>query len=469
MLPASVLNEPAGKSEFYTAMQVSHHLDLETFMHGVLRRNGDQSEFNQAVREFMEDILPFVRENPRYADDAILERLTEPDRIITFRVTWEDDAGRAQVNRGWRVQFSNAIGPYKGGLRFHPSVNESILKFLGFEQIFKNSLTGLPMGGAKGGSDFDPKGKSDREVMRFCQSFMTQLRHYIGEDTDIPAGDIGVGAREISYLFGQWKRVENRFAGVITGKALAYGGSLIRKEATGYGSVYFAEDMFAERGEGLTGKTCTVSGSGNVALYCIEKLMHNDAKVVTFSDSGGFIHEPGGITQEKFEWLRDLKEVRRGRLSEYADKFGCVYHVGTSPWTVPCEIAFPCATQNELTGEDAAALIKNGVQAVVEGANMPCTPEAVTCLREARILFAPGKAANAGGVAVSGLEQSQNSLRLSWVREEVDAKLRTIMRDIHKLCLLNGKGPDGHVNYAMGANIGGFLKVADAMLAQGLV
>jgi glutamate dehydrogenase (NADP+) len=450
-------------------MSSRHHLDLETFIRGLKRRNPAQPEFIQAVHEFMEDILPFVRENPHYAEDAILERLTEPDRIIIFRVTWEDDKGRVHANRGWRVQFNNSIGPYKGGLRFHPSVNQSILKFLGFEQIFKNSLTGLPMGGAKGGSNFDPKGKSDREVMRFCQSFMTQLRHYIGEDTDVPAGDIGVGAREVSYLFGQWKRIENRFAGVLTGKALAYGGSLVRKEATGYGAVYFAEEMFNHRGEDLKDKVCAVSGSGNVALYCIEKLIANNAKVVTVSDSGGFIHEPEGITREKFEWLRDLKEVRRGRLTEYAEKFGAAFHAGKAPWSVPCEIAFPCATQNEISGEDAATLVKNGGKAVVEGANMPSTPEAVLHYRAANVLFAPGKAANAGGVSVSGLEQSQNSLRLSWQREEVDAKLRTIMRDIHKKCMNSGKQPDGHINYARGANIAGFIKVADAMLAQGLV
>ena len=450
-------------------MSAKHHLNLETFIRGLKRRNPAQPEFIQAVHEFMEDILPFVQENPHYSEDAILERLTEPDRIIIFRVTWEDDKGRVHANRGWRVQFNNSIGPYKGGLRFHPSVNQSILKFLGFEQIFKNSLTGLPMGGAKGGSNFDPKGKSDREVMRFCQSFMTQLRHYIGEDTDVPAGDIGVGAREISYMFGQWKRIENRFAGVITGKALAYGGSLVRKEATGYGAVYFAEEMFNHRGDDLKDKVCAVSGSGNVALYCIEKLIANGAKVVTVSDSGGFIHEPEGITLEKFEWLRDLKEVRRGRLTEYAAKFGAAFHAGKAPWSVPCDIAFPCATQNEISGEDAATLVKNGVKAVVEGANMPSTPEAILQFHAASILFAPGKAANAGGVSVSGLEQSQNSLRLSWQREEVDAKLRTIMRDIHKKCMNSGKQPDGHINYAKGANIAGFVKVADAMLAQGLV
>ena len=449
-------------------MSTSHHHDLEKFMRGLKRRNPAQPEFHQAVREVMTDLFPFVQEHPRYTEQAILERLTEPDRIIIFRVAWEDDRGRVHANRGWRVQFNNAIGPYKGGLRFHPSVNQSILKFLGFEQIFKNSLTGLPMGGAKGGSNFDPKGKSEREVMRVCQSFMTQLVHYLGEDTDVPAGDIGVGAREISFLFGQWKRLENRFAGVLTGKSLAFGGSLIRKEATGYGAVYFAEEMLMQRSESLEGKVCAVSGSGNVALYAIEKLLHNKARVVTASDSGGFVHEPAGFTWEQFDFLRDLKENRRGRLREYAAKFGSAFHEG-HPWSVPCELAFPCATQNEIGGTDAAALIKNGCRAVIEGANMPCTPEAVTKFAESKVLYAPGKAANAGGVSVSGLEQSQNSLRLSWTREEVDARLRTIMRDIHKQCVLQGKEADGHVNYAKGANIAGFVKVADAMLAQGIV
>lgn len=449
-------------------MSTPHHNDLEKFMRGVEQRNPAQPEFHQAVREVMADIFPFVREHPRYGEDAILERLTEPDRIIIFRVTWEDDKGKVHADRGWRVQFNNAIGPYKGGLRFHPSVNQSILKFLGFEQIFKNSLTGLPMGGAKGGSNFDPKGKSEREVMRFCQAFMTQLVHYIGEDTDVPAGDIGVGAREVSYLFGQWKRLENRFAGVLTGKSLAFGGSLIRKEATGYGAVYFAEEMFEQKQESLEGKVCGVSGAGNVALYAIEKLLHNKAKVVTASDSDGFIHDPEGITWEKFDYLRELKEERRGRIREYAQKFGCAFHEG-HPWSVPCEIAFPCATQNEIDGEAARTLVKNGCRAVVEGANMPSTPEAVEVFKANKVLYAPGKAANAGGVSVSGLEQSQNSLRLSWTREEVDTRLRTIMRDIHKQCLAHGKEADGHVNYARGANIAGFVKVADAMLAQGII
>lgn len=443
--------------------------DLAAFMRDLEQRNPAQTEFHQAVREFMEDIFPFVRDNPRFGANGILERLTEPDRIIIFRVTWEDDAGRVHANRGWRVQFNNAIGPYKGGLRFHPSVDHSILKFLAFEQIFKNSLTGLPMGGAKGGSNFDPKGKSDREIMRFCQSFMTQLAPFIGEDTDVPAGDIGVSAREVSYLFGQWKRMANRFAGVLTGKSLAFGGSLIRKEATGYGAVYFAEEMFLQAGENLEGKVCAVSGSGNVALYCIEKLLQNKAKVVTASDSDGTIHDPDGITWDKFDFLVDLKENCRGRIAAYADRFGCEYRPGRRPWDVKCDIAFPCATQNELSAEDAATLIRNGVRVVVEGANMPCEPHAIAQFHSSGVLFAPGKAANAGGVSVSGLEQSQNSLRLSWSREEVDTRLRGIMRDIHKKCLTHGRQSDGRINYVRGANIAGFVKVAEAMLAQGLV
>lgn len=450
-------------------MSHSFDADLAEFMRGIEHRHPAQAEFHQAVREFMEDVFPFVRENPRFGADALLERLTEPDRIIIFRVTWEDDAGSVHANRGWRVQFNNAIGPYKGGLRFHPTVDHGILKFLAFEQIFKNSLTGLPMGGAKGGANFDPKGKSDREIMRFCQSFMTQLAPFIGEDTDVPAGDIGVGAREISYMFGQWKRMENRFAGVLTGKSLAFGGSLVRKEATGYGAVYFAEEMLIQLGENLEGKICAVSGSGNVALYCIEKLLQNKAVVVTASDSDGTIHEPGGFTWEKLDYLIDLKENRRGRIAEYAERFGCEYRPGRRPWEVPCEIVFPCATQNELSGEDAATLIRNGLRLVVEGANMPCDPQAITQFHSSGVLFAPGKAANAGGVSVSGLEQSQNSLRMSWTREEVDTRLRGIVREIHKKCLTHGKQPDGRINYARGANIAGFVKVAEAMLAQGLI
>ncbi len=447
-----------------------HQGDLKKFMAGLRRRNPGETEFQQAVQEVMADVLPFAMDHGRYAADALLERLTEPDRIIVFRVTWEDDQGQVRANRGWRVQFNNAIGPYKGGLRFHPDVDQGVLKFLGFEQIFKNSLTGLPMGGAKGGSNFNPKGKSDREVMRFCQSFMSQLWRYIGEDTDVPAGDIGVGGREVSYLFGQWKRLENRFAGVLTGKGLSFGGSLIRKEATGYGAVYFADEMLRARGDALAGKSCAVSGSGNVALYAIEKLIAADARVLTASDSDGTIFEPEGITPEKFAWLRDLKESRRGRIEEYAQHFGCDYKPGVRPWSVSCDLAFPCATQNELDGDDARTLADHGAIAVVEGANMPCTPEAVHHFHERGLLYAPGKAANAGGVSVSGLEQSQNALRLSWSREEVDSRLQGIMHDIHRKCLEHSGGPaQGAPNYQRGANIAGFIRVADAMLAQGLV
>ena len=439
-------------------------------MHSLERRNPGEPEFHQAVREVMTDVLPFAMESGRYSADGLLERLTEPDRIVSFRVTWEDDRGQVHVNRGWRVQFNNAIGPYKGGLRFHPDVNQGVLKFLGFEQIFKNSLTGLPMGGAKGGSNFDPKGKSEREMMRFCQSFMTELWRHISEDTDVPAGDIGVGAREVSYLFGQWKRLENRFTGVLTGKGLAFGGSLIRKEATGYGAVYFADEMLKAKGESLAGKKCSVSGSGNVSLYAIEKLLDCGAVVVSASDSGGTIHEPAGFTREKFRWLCDLKEVRRGRLQEYAEHFGCEYRAGAKPWGIACDLAFPCATQNELDGADARALADHGAIAVLEGANMPCTPEAVHLFQERGIMYAPGKAANAGGVSVSGLEQSQNSLRLSWSREEVDARLQGIMSNIHRQCLQHAGAPiNGVPNYQRGANIGGFIRVAEATLAQGLL
>ena len=385
-------------------------------------------------------------------------------------MTWEDDKGQLQVNRGWRVQFNNTIGPYKGGLRFHPTVTQSVLKFLGFEQIFKNSLTGLPMGGAKGGSDFDPKGKSDREVMRFCHSFMLELHRHIGDKTDVPAGDIGVGAREIGYLFGVYKRLENLFAGVLTGKGLSYGGSLIRTEATGYGTVYFAKEMLNYAGKELKGKRCSVSGSGNVALYTIEKLLYEGAIPVTASDSSGYIYDPAGIDQEKWEWLRELKEVRRGRVKEYADQFdGVEYHAGKKPWGVPVDIAFACATQNEIDGNDARKLIENGVTAVAEGANMPCTAEATHAFLHARILYGPGKAANAGGVAVSGLEQSQNALRLSWSREQVDERLKDIMKDIHDHCVEYGNDGNGWVNYVDGANIGGFRKIADAMLGYGAV
>jgi len=394
--------------------------------------------------------------------------MTEPDRVITFRVTWEDDAGNIRVNRAWRVQFNNSIGPYKGGMRFHRDVTLSVLKFLGFEQVFKNSLTTLPMGGAKGGSNFNPKDKSPREVMRFCQSLMVELHRHIGEDTDVPAGDIGVGSREISYMFGMYKRLNNRFAGILTGKGLAFGGSALRTEATGYGAVYFLREMLAHQSDGIRGKTAVVSGSGNVALYAMEKLIDLGATVLTASDSSGFIHDPSGIDAGKLAWLKTLKEVRRGRIEEYAEKFGCEFHAGLRPWHVPCNFALPCATQNELSADDAASLIKNGVIAVVEGANMPSAAGAVRRFIDAKVLFAPGKAANAGGVAVSGLEQSQNAIRISWSHEEVNERLEGIVKKIHHQCILHGE-ENGHVNYVKGANIAGFIKVADAMLAYGAV
>ncbi|MFP4540412.1 MAG: NADP-specific glutamate dehydrogenase [Opitutales bacterium] len=443
--------------------------DLDGFMEGVRSRNPGEPEFHQAVEDVALDILPFTAEHRKYRDAHILERMTEPDRIIIFRVTWEDDDGNFQANRAWRVQFNNSIGPYKGGLRFHPSVNQSILKFLGFEQVFKNSLTGLPMGGAKGGSNFDPKGKSPNEIMRFCHAMMLELHRHIGEDTDVPAGDIGVGRREISYLFGQYKRLENRFSGTLTGKGLSFGGSLVRKEATGYGAAYFMQNMLVEVGEGIEGRTALVSGSGNVALYCIEKLVKLGAKVVTASDSGGFIHDPDGIDEGKLAWLIALKEGRDGRIHEYAEHFGCEYFEGQRPWNVPGDLAFPCATQNELEEDGAKALIRNGIRAVAEGANMPCSAEAIELFQAHDVLFAPGKAANAGGVAVSGLEQSQNSLRISWSREQVDDRLQGIMRDIHARCAEHGRRPDKPINYKAGANISGFVKVAEAMLAYGAV
>lgn len=443
--------------------------EVETFMHGLIRRNPGESEFHQAVEEVAETLTPFILANPKYGEAQILERMTEPDRIVIFRVTWEDDQGNIRANRAWRVQFNNSIGPYKGGLRFHPDVTLSVLKFLGFEQVFKNSLTGLPMGGAKGGSNFNPKGKSDREVMRFCQSLMIELHRHIGEDTDVPAGDIGVGSREISYLFGQYKRLENRFSGILTGKGLAFGGSLVRTEATGYGCVYFCENMFQHQGDSIRGKTCTVSGSGNVAIYAAEKALQLGAKVVTMSDSSGFVYDPDGIDEEKLAFIKQVKEVRRGRISEYADKFtGVEFHEGDRPWGVECEIAFPCATQNELSGPEAKTLLGNGVKAVCEGANMPSERDAAHAFQAAGILYGPGKAANAGGVAVSGLEQSQNALRLSWNRDEVDRRLQKIMDEIHDKCVEYGT-EDGSVNYVKGANIGGFVKVADAMIAYGVV
>ena len=444
--------------------------EVEKFMTGLIRRNPGETEFHQAVHEVAESMAPFMMEHPEYTRARIAERMTEPDRIIMFRVTWQDDAGSVRANRAWRVQFNNAIGPYKGGMRFHPTVTQSVLKFLGFEQVFKNSLTGLPMGAAKGGSNFNPKGKSESEVMRFCQSLMTELHRYIGEDIDVPAGDIGVGAREISFLFGQYKRLENRFAGILTGKGLAFGGSAIRRKSTGYGCVYFMQNMLETRGSGLEGKTCAVSGSGNVALYALEKLIHFEARPVTASDSEGFIHDPDGIDEEKLEWLKDLKETRRGRIREYAEHFdGSTFYAGQRPWGVKVDLAFPCATQNELEIQDAKELLGNGMIGVAEGANMPCTPEAIHAFLRARTLVGPGKAANAGGVAVSGLEQSQNALRISWSREEVDTRLQQIMRDIHARCVRYGYEKDGYINYVNGANIAGFVKVADAMLAYGVV
>lgn len=451
-------------------MSQKYDHEIEQFICGLERRNPGEPEFHQAVREVVDTLMPFVMENPKYQKAQILERLTEPDRVIIFRVTWEDDEGNIRVNRAWRVQFNNSIGPYKGGLRFHRDVTLSVLKFLGFEQTFKNSLTGLPMGGAKGGSNFNPKGKSNSEVMRFCHSLMIELHRHIGEDTDVPAGDIGVGAREISYLFGQYKRLCNRFSGILTGKGLAFGGSLVRTEATGYGVVYFTQNMLAQKGDGIKGKTATVSGSGNVALHCIEKLNHLGAKVVTASDSGGFIHDPDGIDEEKLVWLKDLKEKRRGRIREYAEKYPAAeFHKKKRPWQVPCELAFPCATQNELNKEDAEALVSNGVIAVAEGANMPTELDAVNVFQQAKIAFGPAKAANAGGVAVSGLEQSQNALRISWSHEEVDGRLKEIMDRIHKQCVTYGGGNDNFVDYVKGANLAGFVKVAEAMLAYGAV
>lgn len=442
---------------------------VEQFMAGLIRRNPSENEFHQAVREVVESVMPLVMDSAAYRHASILERMTEPDRIVIFRVTWETDEGTLRANRAWRVQFNNAIGPYKGGLRFHPSVDQSVLKFLGFEQVFKNSLTGLPMGGAKGGSNFNPKGKSDREVMRFCQSLMIELHRHIGEHTDIPAGDIGVGAREISYLFGQYKRLENRFAGVLTGKGLEFGGSLLRKEATGYGCVYFCENMLQHRGESIAGKTVSVSGSGNVALYAVEKAIELGAKVLTLSDSGGFIHDPDGFDMEKLNFIKDLKEVRRGRIDAYAEKFpGSTFHADQRPWAVPVDVALPCATQNEISFDEAQTLLNNGVQSVCEGANMPTVLPGAHAFVKAGILYGPAKAANAGGVAVSGLEQSQNSARLSWSREEVDQRLITIMGDIHTRCVKHGQEPE-KINYVKGSNIAGFLKVADAMLAHGSV
>jgi glutamate dehydrogenase (NADP+) len=439
-------------------------------MDRVRASNPNEPEFLQAVQEVAETVIPFIEANPKYKQHRILERIVEPERTIIFRVPWTNDAGEVQVNRGFRVEYNSAIGPYKGGLRFHPSVNLGILKFLGFEQVFKNSLTTLPMGGGKGGSDFDPKGKSDAEVMRFCQSFMTELARHIGPDTDVPAGDIGVGGREIGFLFGQYKRLRNEFTGVLTGKGIKWGGSLIRPEATGYGCVYFAQEMLATKGLTLSGRTAVVSGSGNVAQYAAEKCIQLGARVLTLSDSSGYIHDPEGIDAAKLAWVMDLKNVRRGRIQEYVTQYpGATFHAGETPWGVKCDLAFPCATQNELHGSDAAKLIANGCLCVAEGANMPSTPEAISALQQGGVLFAPGKASNAGGVATSGLEMSQNSLRLSWTREEVDGRLHGIMKSIHAQCVQFGTNPDGSIDYVRGANIAGFVKVADAMIDQGVV
>ncbi len=446
-----------------------YQAQIDAYMDSVRAKNSNEPEFLQAVEEVAETVIPFVEENPKYKTAKILERLAEPERVILFRVPWIDDSGEFQINRGFRIEMNSAIGPYKGGLRFHPSVNLSILKFLAFEQVLKNSLTTLPMGGGKGGSDFNPKGKSDNEIMKFCQSFMTELSRHIGPDTDIPAGDIGVGGREIGFLFGQYKRIRNEFTGVLTGKGLEFGGSLIRPEATGYGNVYFAESMLKSKGTSFDGKTVTISGSGNVAQYACEKVTQLGGKVVTLSDSKGFIHDPAGIDADKLAWIMDLKNNRRGRISEYADKFdGAEFHEGSRPWSVKCDVALPCATQNELDEDEAVTLLANGVMCVSEGANMPSTPEAIAKFHEAKILFAPGKASNAGGVATSGLEMSQNSLRLSWTSEEVDTKLHSIMNSIHAACVEHGTEGD-FVDYVKGANVAGFIKVADAMIAQGLV
>ncbi len=435
----------------------------------VLKRNPSEAEFHQAVKEVLDSLEPVLKKHPEYIEARIVERIVEPERQIIFRVPWQDDKGNIHVNRGFRIEFNSALGPYKGGLRFHPTVNISILKFLGFEQVFKNSLTTLPMGGGKGGSDFDPKGKSDNEVMRFCQSFMTELFRHIGPDTDVPAGDIGVGGREIGYMFGQYKRLRNEFTGVLTGKGLNWGGSLIRPEATGYGAVYFAEEMLKTRGENFKGKICTVSGSGNVAQYTVEKLNQLGAKPVTLSDSNGTIYDPNGINAEKLAFVMKLKNAHRGRIKEYADKFGVEYLQGKRPWDIKCDCAFPSATQNEIDGNDAKTLLKNGCYVVAEGANMPSTPEAVEQFIAKKILYGPGKAANAGGVATSGLEMSQNSLRLSWTREEVDKRLHDIMIAIHKQCFDAAKEYGQPSNLVVGANIAGFVKVADAMLDQGIV
>ena len=447
------------------------HVDLSGFLEGLKRRNPGQPEFVQAVQEVAEDIFDFIADKEAYHRWQILRRIAEPDRVVSFRVVWQDDKNNIRVQRGWRVQNNNAIGPYKGGIRFHPTVTESVLKFLAFEQTFKNALTGLPMGGGKGGANFNPKGKSDSEVMRFCQSFMTELYRHIGADVDVPAGDIGVGAREIGYMFGQYKRITNEFTGVLTGKGLEYGGSLIRTEATGYGAVYFLENMLSRLGNSVEGKTAVISGSGNVATHAAEKMVQLGGKVLTLSDSEGFIHDPDGITQEKIDWVKAHKTKRRGRISDYAKEFtGSTFHAGQRPWGVPCDLALPCATENELTGQEAELLVKNGCIAVSEGANMPTDLDGVHVFKEAGILYAPGKAANAGGVAVSGLEMSQNSARISWKEAELQQLLKDIMQGIHERCVeYGGRAGTDHIDYVRGANIAGFKKVADAMLAYGVV
>jgi glutamate dehydrogenase (NADP+) len=450
-------------------MTVQNVPNLETFMGGVRKRNPGEDEFQQAVQEVAADIIPFIADKPKYQKWEVLRRMAEPDRVVMFRVCWEDDKKNIRVNRGYRVQNNNAIGPYKGGIRFHPSVTLSVLKFLAFEQTFKNSLTGLPMGGGKGGSDFNPKGKSDSEVMRFCQSFMTELHRHIGEDTDVPAGDIGVGAREIGYMFGQYKRLTNTFVGVLTGKGMEFGGSLIRTEATGYGTVYFMEDMLKVRKDSFEGKTCLVSGSGNVATHAVEKINQLGGKAVTLSDSSGFIYDKDGISADKLEYVKELKNVRRGRIEEYAEEYGCEFHAGKRPWGVPGDLAFPCATQNEVTKAEAETLVKNGCQGVSEGANMPTELAGIDVFKEAKIMYAPSKAANAGGVAVSGLEMSQNSARISWKEDELQQLLRGIMQDIHDNSAEYGQESKDYVNYVKGANIAGFVKVADAMLAYGVL
>jgi len=442
--------------------------NVESFMEGIIAKDPGEKEFHQAVQEVAESVMPFINKNPKYSKAKILERIAEPERVIMFRVPWLDDNGEIQINRGYRIQMNSAIGPYKGGLRLHPSVNLSILKFLAFEQVFKNSLTTLPIGGGKGGSNFDPKGKSDNEVMKFCQSFMTELQRHIGPNTDVPAGDIGVGGREIGYLFGQFRRLRNEFSGILTGKALNWGGSLIRPEATGYGCVYFAQEMLKTKGETFKGKICAVSGSGNVAQYTVEKLNQFGAKVVTLSDSSGVIYDPDGIDIKKLGYVMELKNVKRGRIKEYAEKYGVNYEAGKRPWHINCDVAFPSATQNEINKDEAKTLLDNGCMCVSEGANMPTMPDGIELFLDEKILYGPGKAANAGGVATSALEMSQNSQRYSWTREEVDEKLHRIMRNIHESCVKYGK-ENKHVNYVNGANIAGFVKVADAMLDQGIV